>query len=32
MDSTVVVVGDASACRTPLEGLGRPLDITTAEF
>ena len=30
--ATVVVVGDASVCRAPLEALGRPVIVTTPEF
>jgi zinc protease len=31
-DATIVVVGDASVCRAPLEALGRPLSLTAPEF
>jgi predicted Zn-dependent peptidase len=31
-DATIVVVGDASRCRKSLEGLGRPVVVTTPEF
>jgi zinc protease len=31
-EATVVVVGDAEACLTPLQALGRPVEIVTPEF